>query len=229
MIKRIAVLLSNKGTGTNLAAIVQATHDGKIKNGKVVVVLSNKKDSYGLTRAKTNKIPTELHDLKDYISCGKTRLEYDDTIGNLLKNKYKADLVVLAGWMLILSPEFLKYFPGRVINLHPNLLPDVGSKYILYKNKIRLYPIRGKHTDSAVEYAIDNRYPITGSTVHFVTPVVDEGPVIIRSEVKILPDDTVDRLYSRMKKEEYKILPQAINWFCNDRLKIVKGKVKIKK
>jgi len=224
--KRIAVLLSNKGTGTNLKAILQAIKIGKIKKGKVVVVLSNKKDAYGLIRARKNRIKTEVLDLGEFITMGKTREEYDDTLGKILKFKYEIDLVVLAGWMLILSQEFIKYFSCKIINLHPSLLPEIGEDYVLYKG-IRIKPVRGEHTDNAVQYAIAKHYPVTGSTVHFVTPKVDEGPVIIRGFVRIRKGDTVDSLYQRIKVIEHQILPQAISWFCEDKLIIKAEKVKI--
>ena len=226
--KNIAVLISNKGTGSNLAAILKAIDRGEIKNGKVVVVVSNKKNAYGLVRAKKRKIPTEVLDLKDYIRSGKTRFAYDDTLARLLKDKYDIDVVVLAGWMLILSQNFIKYFPNKIINLHPGLLPDGNKKQIVLSDGTKIDAIRDLYTYDAVKYAIDHKFPATGSTVHFVTPKVDEGPVILRSEVKILPGDRVESLYERMKKEEHKILPKAIALYCEDGLKIQKGKVIIR-
>lgn len=210
-----------------MAAILNAIDKGFIKNGRVVVVVSNKADAYGLVRAKERGIPTEILDLKDFKAKGKTRLDYDNYLGKLLKEKHKVDLVVLAGWMLILSEEFIKYFPDKTINLHPSLLPEVGEKYVIYQDK-KLKPVRGEHTDNAVQYAIDQCFPVAGSTVHFITPKVDDGPVIIRSFVKIRKDDTVDSLYERMKKEEHKILPQAIAWYCESKLGIINSKVIIK-
>lgn len=209
--KRIAVFISNKGTGSNLAAIAAAIEKNKIKNGKIVVVVSNKADAYGLVRARQKNIPCEVLDLVDFKRSGKTRAEYDEILGKLLNEKYKPDLVVLAGWMLILSENFIKYFPNKIINLHPGLLPDKRTQ--------------GLHTDAAVAYAIDHNFPYTGSTVHFITEKVDEGPIILKSKVKILPNDTVPSLYERMKKEEHKILPKAIALLCADRLKIINGKV----
>lgn len=211
--KRIAVFVSNKTKGSNLAAIIDAIGKGKIKNGKIVIVVSNKADAYGLIRAKEKNIPTEVLDLKDFVNQGKTRLEYDNYLGKLIKDKYNPDLIVLAGWMLILSKNFIKYFPYRVINLHPSLIQDTAT--------------RGLHTTDAVLYAINHHYPVTGSTVHFITAKVDDGPVILQSKVKILPNDTVESLYARIYKEEHKILPKAVDLFCNDKLKIEKGKVKI--
>lgn len=225
--KRIAVLISNKGTGTNLQAILQAIDHKEIKNGKVVVVVSDKEDAYGLVRARRRKIPTVVMSLKDFIRRGKSRLEYDGTLGKLLKEEYRVDLVVLAGWMLILSENFIKYFPKQTINLHPGLLPDGDGSYINLSDGTKIKAIRGIHTNDAVRFAIDQGYPATGSTVHFITPKVDQGPVIIRSEVKILPNDSVESLYKRIKVEEHKILPKAINWYCNNQLKISKGKVEI--
>ncbi len=207
--KRIAVLISNKGTGSNLEAILKAIDKRIIQNGKVVVVISDKQDAYGLVRAKKRRIPSLVYPLKDYKSS-KARHTYDENLGKLLKGKYKVDLVVLAGWMLILSEKFIQYFPHQTINLHPGLLPDTGE-YITLKNGQEVKAIRGLHTNAAVQYAIDHHYPVTGSTVHFITPEVDQGQVILRSEVKIKKGDTVESLYKRMKKEEHKILPQAIN------------------
>lgn len=203
--KRIAILLSNKGTGSNLAAILSAIETGKIKNGKVVVVVSNKEDAFGLVRAKRKGIPTLIFDLKKFLSRGKSRQDYDEVLGRILKFEHKVDLVVLAGWLLILSNNFIKYFPKSVINLHPGLLPDEAT--------------RGLHTNDAVQFALDHHFPLSGSTVHFITEKVDEGQVIVRSEVKIHPNDTVESLYERMKKEEHKILPHAIDLFCNGKLK----------
>ncbi len=204
-LKRIAVFVSNKTKGSNLAAIIAAIEKKKIKNGKIVVVVSNKVDAYGLVRAKEKNIPIEVLDLKDFIKQGKTRLEYDNYLGKLIKDKYDPDLIVLAGWMFILSNNFIKYFPGKIINLHPGILPDKATQ--------------GMHTDAAVQYAIDHNFAYTGSTVHFITEKVDEGPIILKSRVKILPNDTVSSLYARMKKEEHKILPNSINLICSGKLK----------
>lgn len=223
--KRIAVLISNKGTGSNLQAIIDAINKKVIKNGRIVAVVSNKSDAYGLTRAQKEKIPTEIYDLKDYLKKGRTRVEFDQILAQMLKDKYRVDLVVLAGWVLILSDRFINYFPQKIINLHPGLLPNAGESKIRLKDGTKIGTIRGLHTDAAVQYAIDHKFPATGSTVHFITPKVDDGPVILRSEVKILPGDTVNVLYERMKKEEHKILPKAVAYYCSDRLRIKNGKV----
>lgn len=226
MVKRIAVLISNKGTGSNLSAILQALEAKKIKNGQVVVVVSDKKDAYGLITASKKNIPTEVLTLKSYKNF-KVRKKYDIRLAQLLKKKYKVDLVVLAGWMIILGKNFIKYFPNRVINLHPGLLPDRGE-YVTLSDGTKLKAIRGLHTDAAVQYAIDNHYKATGSTVHFITTVADNGPVILRTEVKIRKSDSVDSLFQRMKKEEHKILPMAIDLYCNDKLDVRNGTVIIK-
>src|SRR3989338_2439944 len=223
--KRIAVLISNKGTGSNLAAILGSIDKGKIKNGKVIVVVSDKKDAQGLIHAKKRSIPTVIFPLKDYKNKN-IRSKYDTDLAKILKKEFKVDVVELAGWMLILSKDFIKHFPYKTINLHQGLLPDSGT-YINLSNGKRLKAIRGLHTNAAVQYAIDHKYGVTGSTVHFITPIVDTGPVILRSEVKIRKNDTVESLYERMKKEEHKILPLAINLFCNDKLKVINRKVEI--
>lgn len=218
--KRIAVLISNKGTGSNLGAIVEAIDKNTIKNADIVVVVSNKSDALGLQIAKKNKIPTEVLDLKDFIKKGKTRSEYDESLAKLIRDKYNPDLIVLAGWMIILSNNFIRYFPNKIINLHPGLLPDGSANSIKLSDGSRIKAIRGLHTQDAVRYAIDHGFPATGSTVHFITEKVDTGRVILRSEVKILPVDTVNSLYERMKKEEHKILPKAIALFCEDKLNL---------
>lgn len=224
--KRIAVLISNKGTGSNLGAILEAIEKGLIRNAKVVVVVSDKKDAYGLKRAKEKSIPVEIEDLREHLAKGATRSNYNKTLGKLLKDKYNPDLIVLAGWMLILSKEFIEYFPDKIINLHPGLLPDNGE-YITLASGSNIKAIRGLHTNAAVKYAIEHNYPATGSTVHFITPIVDEGPVIIRGEVDIKKGDTVESLYKRIKSVEHKILPQAIELICSDKLEISNGKVLI--
>lgn len=206
--RRIAVLTSNKGTGSNLEAIFDAIDKKIIKSGKVVVVVSDKSDALALKRAKSRKIPTLVFPLSDYKN-NKVRQDYDNKLGKLLKEKYKIDLVVLAGWMIILSDNFISHFPHQIINLHPGLLPDQGE-YITLSNGKKIKAIRGLHTNAAVKYAIDHKYPVTGSTVHLITSKVDEGKVLKRSEVKIKKGDTVESLYKRMKKEEHKILPIAI-------------------
>lgn len=132
--KRIAVLISNKGTGSNLAAILDAIEKGIIKNGKVVVVVSDKEDAYGLVRARKRNIPTEVLPVKNYRSA-KMRKKYDEDLGKLLRKKYKVDLVVLAGWMIILGKNFIKYFRNKTINLHPGLLPNSGSYITLSSGK----------------------------------------------------------------------------------------------
>lgn len=225
--KRIAVLISNKGTGSNLEAIVKAIKSKTIRNAQIVVVVSNKSDALGIQFAKKNKIPTEILDLKEFTKNGQSREEFDKTLAKLIKDKYNPDLIVLAGWMLILSNNFIRYFPKRIINLHPGLLPEGSAKFVKLRDGTKIDAIRGLHTNEAVQYAIDHNFSVTGSTVHFITDKVDSGRVILRSEVKILANDTVDSLYKRMKKEEHKILPQAIDLYCNNKLIMKEGKVTI--
>ena len=113
------------------------------------------------------------------------------------------------------------------MNLHPGLLPEGSKDSVLLSDGTKIPAIRGMHTKTAVQFAIEQGFSATGSTVHFITEKVDEGPVVARSEVKILPGDSVESLYKRMKKEEHKILPYAVNLFCNDKLVINNNKVSI--
>lgn len=226
--KRIAVLISNKGTGTNLAAIIDSIKRKKIKNAVISVVVSNKADALGLKIAIQNKIPIEIVDYQQYKQKKKSREIYDRDLGKLLSKKYRIDLVVLAGWMLVFSQKFINYFPNKIINLHPGMLPDGHENYIQLSSGEKVEVIRGLHTRDAVLYAINHKFPATGSTVHFITEKVDDGPVILRGEVVILPADTVDTLYERMKEKEHDILPEAIRLFCEDKLINKSDKVMIK-
>lgn len=227
MKKRIAVLISNKGTGSNLAAIIDAVKIGEIPNAQIIVVVSNKADAQGLMHANKNKIPTEILDLSSYKTIHKSREDYNRDLARILIKKYDPDLIVLAGWMIILSETFIQNFTNKIINLHPGLLPDGKDSYVYLSNGAKIKAIRGLHTDMAVKYALDHHYPASGSTVHFITAKVDEGPVIIRGEVPILPKDTVATLYSRMKIKEHEILPLAVKLFCEGKLHIKKGKIEI--
>ena len=195
--KKIVVLIS--GSGTNLQAIMDACQSGEI-NGKIVSVISNKADAYGLTRAKNAKIPTALFERKNFAN----NLEMDRAIAQHIE-QLEADLVVLAGYMKILSDEFTLQFVGKILNIHPSLLP----KY------------KGLHT---YQQALDAGDTEHGTTVHFVTPELDSGAIILQAKVPIFPEDDIADIEERVKAQEIQIYPLVVKWFASDRLKEKEGK-----
>jgi phosphoribosylglycinamide formyltransferase 1 len=198
----IGVLVS--GRGTNLQAIIEAIEEGKIE-GKIKIVVSDNLDAYALKRAEQHNIETKYINHKEF----KNREDYDKKIVETLENK-EVELVVLAGYMRILSSYFIKAYKNKIINIHPALLPSFPG-------------LRAQK--QAVEYGVK----ISGCTVHFVDEGMDSGPIILQSAVEVSEDDTEESLAERILKEEHQIYSQAIQLFSQGRL-IIKGrKVFIKK
>ena len=197
----IGVLVS--GRGTNLQAIIEAIEEGKIE-GEIKVVISDNPDAYALKRAKQNNIETKYVNFKSF----KNREDYDKKIVECLKEK-DVDLVVLAGYMRVLSPYFIRTYKNKIINIHPALLPS--------------FP--GLH---AQRQAIEHGVKISGCTVHFVDEGVDSGPIILQKAVELKDDDTEELLAERILKEEHRIYPRAIKLFSQGRLVIKGRKVFIK-
>ncbi|MBG3131587.1 phosphoribosylglycinamide formyltransferase [Proteus mirabilis] len=191
--KNIVVLIS--GNGSNLQAIIDACRVNKI-TGNVVAVLSNKADAYGLERAKLADIPAYFVDPTLY----NDRADYDKALIEQI-DAYQPDIVVLAGFMRILSPDFVTHYQHKLLNIHPSLLPK--------------YP--GLHTHRQV---LTNKDAFHGVTVHFVTEELDGGPMIIQARIPVLPDDTEQSLQTRIQAEEYRIYPLAIGWLADERLKM---------
>ncbi|MCT8250588.1 phosphoribosylglycinamide formyltransferase [Proteus faecis] len=191
--KNIVVLIS--GNGSNLQAIIDACRANKI-TGNVVAVLSNKADAYGLERAKLADIPAYFIDPTLY----NDRADYDKALIEQI-DAYQPDIVVLAGFMRILSPDFVTHYQHKLLNIHPSLLPK--------------YP--GLHTHRQV---LANKDSFHGVTVHFVTEELDGGPMIIQARIPVLPDDTEQSLQTRIQAEEYRIYPLAIGWLADERLKM---------
>jgi len=186
----IAVFVS--GSGTNLQAII----DAKIELANLAVVVCNKPDAYAITRAEKNNIPVELVNHKDF----ETREDFEkEIIGRI--DKYNIKLIVLAGFMRVLSPYLVRKFKNRIINLHPALLPSFPG-------------IR------AAKLALDYGVKYTGCTVHFVDEGVDTGPIILQSVVSIADDDTEETLLEKLHREEHRIYPEAVRLFCEGRLGI---------
>ena len=186
---RIAVLVS--GGGTNLQALLDAEKSGIITSGKIELVISNVKDAYALERAKNAGVETAVV-LKKELGSQKA---FEEKIVELLEEK-SIDLIILAGFMSILSADFTGRYPERIINVHPSLIPSFCGKGF-YGLKVH---------EAALSYGVK----VTGATVHFVNEVPDGGKIILQKAVDIMPDDTPESLQLRvMQQAEWKILPQA--------------------
>lgn len=183
----IVVLIS--GSGSNLQAIMDAEPPVRI-----LAVISNKADAYGLERARQAGLPTEVIDHREYAD----RAGFDAALQQCI-DRYRPDLVVLAGFMRILTDELVEHYRGKMINIHPSLLP----KY------------RGTNTHAR---AIEAGDKLAGCSVHWVTPELDAGPVILQAEVAILPGDTADTLAARVLEQEHRIYPEAIRRIANGEL-----------
>ena len=196
---RVGVLVS--GGGTNLQAIIDAVKNKTITNASLEVVISNKKDAYALTRAKENNIAAECVCVKDY----ETREEFNKALIEKI-DSYNLDLIVLAGFLVVLPPELIAKYRNKIINVHPSLIPSFcGNGFY------------GLHVH---EKALERGVKVTGATVHFVDEGTDTGPIIYQKAVEVLPDDTPETLQKRvMEQAEWKILPQAINAIANNLLK----------
>ena len=198
---RVAVLIS--GSGSNLQALIDATSGQQLSGVEIVLVISNKADAYGIQRALKHKLPTAFIPWRQ-------RTEAESRIAALLQ-LFEADLIVLAGWMRILSADFTAQFPQRIINLHPALLPDDGGATYTASDGTIIPALRGLH---AVQQALDAGLKVTGSTVHYVIPEVDAGPVLCRAEVVIVPDDTEDTLQARLKEYEHALIVEAVQLYA---------------
>jgi len=191
MSSRIVVLIS--GGGTNLQAIIDACELTDYP-GSVVGVVSNKSDAYGLTRAKNAEIETVALSHKDFES----RERYDQALIEKI-DQFSPDIIVLAGFMRILTPVFVQHYQGKLLNIHPSLLP----KY------------QGLNTHQRAIDAGDTEH---GVSVHFVTEELDGGPVILQAKVPVFDGDTCDDLAARVHEQEYRIYPLVVKWLCQSRL-----------
>lgn len=189
----IGVLLS--GGGTNLQAIIDAIAAQKL-DAKIELVLSNKADAFGLTRARNHGIPIEILDHKAYPS----REAFDQAVVDLLRS-HGVELVVLAGFMRLLSPVFIKAYSNQIMNIHPALLPSFPGLHVQKK-------------------ALDHGVRFAGCTVHFVNEECDEGPIVIQAVVPVFANDSEESLAARILKQEHRIYPRAIQLYAEGRLHV---------
>ncbi len=189
----LGVLVS--GRGSNLQAIIDAIEAGKLRD-RIVLVVSDREGAKAIDRCIKHGIPYRVIRRKGFNS----REEFEQALVEALRDA-GVDLVVLAGFMRVLSPVFLSHFPNKVINIHPSLIPA----------------FQGVHAQrQALEYGVR----ITGCTVHFVTEELDNGPVIVQACVPVLPEDTEESLSERILSYEHRILPQTIRWISEGRVKV---------
>lgn len=189
--KRVVVLIS--GSGSNLQAFIDAEKLNKL-NGKVVAVISNKPDVFGLVRAQKANIPTHVIEHTQF----PTRDLFDDKLAETIQS-YQPDLIILAGFMRILSETFVQTFNGKLLNIHPSLLPK--------------YP--GLHTH---QRALANKDAYHGSSVHFVTEELDGGPVIAQTKLKLNHSDNENEVMQQVQKLEHQLYPEVASWFLSNRL-----------
>ncbi|MBS5590334.1 MAG: phosphoribosylglycinamide formyltransferase [Clostridiales bacterium] len=198
--KNIAVLVS--GGGTNLQALIDAQGRGELINGRITAVISSTPGAYALERAKAAGIPGYVAARKDYPSSQAMTAALVDKLKGL-----DIDLVVLAGFMVILTGEMVRAFPNAILNVHPALIPSFAGPGCY-----------GLHVhEKALEYGVK----LSGATVHFVSEECDGGPIVSQKAVEVLPDDTPEVLQRRIMEQcEWQLLPQAVSLFCQDRLKV---------
>ena len=197
---RAGIVILISGRGSNMQAILKAARAGDFP-AEIRAVISNAPEAAGLERARAADVATEVVNHRDY----RNRTEFDRALMEKIDAR-TPDLVALAGFMRILGPEFIDHYAGRLINIHPSLLPK--------------FPGLDTH-----ERALASGAKVHGASVHFVTRDVDSGPIIIQTAVPVLAHDTPETLAARVLEEEHRIYPQAIRWFAEKRLSIRDGRV----
>jgi phosphoribosylglycinamide formyltransferase-1 len=197
---RITILIS--GRGSNMAALIDAVLEGRIA-GAVTHVISNRPDAAGLDFARRHGIATSVVDHRAFAS----REAFDAVLAETIDSG-EPDLIVLAGFMRILGRAFVERYQGRMLNIHPSLLPA--------------YPGTDTHARALADGATRH-----GCTVHFVTAEVDGGPIVAQAEVSVLPGDDAETLAARVLEQEHRLLPEVIGWFCAGRIALENGRVTV--
>lgn len=199
---RVAVLIS--GSGSNLQALLDAQLAGTLP-AEIILVVSDRAAAYGLQRALNHHIPAAYVPLRRPRDAT-ARADWEQRLASIVV-AFTPDLVITSGFMRVLSPAFLAYFPNRVINQHPALLPDDGGPTFVTASGITIPALRGAHV---VADALRQGLPVTGCTIHRVTPAVDDGPVLARAEVPVLAGDDEAALHDRIKAEERRLIVEVV-------------------
>lgn len=198
--KKLAILISEAGRGSNLQAIIDAIKKNEL-NAAIAIVISSSIDAFGLEKAKKNNIPTLV-------------VNKNDDLQKILKN-YQIDLIILAGWKLIIPQSLINTFENKILNIHPGLIPNTMNGIVKNPDGTQGLWNRGKLTDAAIQNFLNNKSTYAGSTVHYLSNEFDFGPVLERCFEKIIPGDTVDNLYARLKKKENDIYVRSLIKLCN--------------
>lgn len=193
--KKVGILIS--GRGSNMVALLEGVRSGTIP-GEVSMVVSNKAGAPGLEKAASFGVPTAVVPQKEY--RGRDREEHDRAVVEVLEGA-GVEIVCLAGYMRILSPWFIEQFPGRILNIHPALLPAFPG-------------LQGQK--QALEYGVR----VSGCTVHLVDAELDHGPILVQAVVPVLPDDTEESLSARILEQEHRVYPLALRWMCEGRVDV---------
>lgn len=201
MMKRLTVLISNKGTGTNLQAIIHGVESGKI-NGQIVAVISDTSDALGLERARKHNLPIKVVPKKE----------------ELLKSlkELNPDYICLAGWKQIILDEVIDAYPDRILNTHPGLIPDTMDGLVKNPDGTDGIWNKGKMTDKAMQNFLDNKATYAGCTNHFLSHEFDFGKVLGRCFEKIEPGDRADSLYTRLKLKENQVYVDVLTKLCQE-------------
>ena len=205
---RIVVMVS--GGGTNLQAIIDSVRDGQITNTEIAGVISNNKNAYALERARENNIPAMCISPKDYVS----REEFNEKLLEAV-DEFSPDLIVLAGFLVVIPPAMIERYRNRMINIHPSLIPSFCGK--------------GYYGLKVHEAALKRGVKVVGAKVHFVDEGTDTGPIILQKAVEVHSDDTPEALQRRvMEQAEWKILPRAIDLIANGKVYVADNRVIIR-
>ena len=201
MKKRLAVLISNTGTGTNLQAIINGIESKKI-NAIIVLVLSDTEKSLGLTRAKKYNLPIKIVPKKEGLL--------------IVFKQFDPDFICLAGWKQIIVDKVIDAYENRILNIHPGLIPDTPNSAILNPDNTTALWNKGKLTDAAIKNYFDHHSTYAGSSIHFLTHEFDFGPVLGRCFEKIKTRDTIDTLYARLKIKENQLCQNVLQKLCDE-------------
>lgn len=196
----LAVLISNAGSGTNLQAIIDAIEKKEL-NAKIAVVISSNREAIGLKRALKHKLKTQICEDKNKLLP--------------ILNKYKPDLICLAGWILIITDEVLKKYKNKILNMHPGLIPDSIDSYVKNPDGTKALWNKGLMTNKAIQNFLDKKSTYGGSSIHFLSNEFDFGRVLGRCFEKIRIGDDSESLYKRLKVKENKLYVKALQSLCN--------------
>ncbi len=205
VLKKLSIAVLGSTRGTDMEGVVDAIRKGEL-DAQIAIVISDRKDAYILERARNYGVPTLFINPKDF----RRREDFDKKIIEKLKEK-KVDLILLIGYMRILSAHFIRQYKNRIMNIHPSLLPAFAGGMDLDVHKL----------------VIDQRMKITGCTLHFVDEGTDTGPIILQERVNVKEDDTPESLKKRVQEAEQKIIVEAVRLFQNRQLKVEGGRVKV--